>query len=101
MGLGETETTFLKGTHRLSCVLGPGSNLTAVLGGSHGKTGGDCGSLWGKDIGGKALGNIHQHEFLWRWPFWENLAHPSALRRPRPNNNPVGITAPPISKQAA
>ena len=29
------------------------------------------------------------------WP------HPSALRCPRPNNNPGGITAPPISKQAS
>ena len=38
-----------------------GSDLTAVLGGSPGKTGGDCGSLQGRDIGSKALGNIHQH----------------------------------------
>ena len=36
-----------------------GSDLTAVLGGSSGKTGGYCGSLWGKDIGGKTLRNIH------------------------------------------
>ena len=41
-----------------------GSGLTAVLGGSPGKTGGDCGSLWGKDTGGKGLRNIHQHVFL-------------------------------------
>ena len=27
-----------------------GSDMTAVLGGSPGKTGGDCGSMWGKDI---------------------------------------------------
>ena len=53
-------------------------DLTAVLGGSPGKTG-ECGLLWGKGIGGKALGKC---VFLWRWPFWENLA-------------------PPISKQAA
>ena len=39
-----------------------GLNLTAVLGGSPGKTGGDCGLLWGKDTGGKALGN--QRVFL-------------------------------------
>ena len=51
--------------------------------------------LWGKGHGGKALGNIHQHAFLWKWPFWENLAHPSALRSPRPNNNPGGTTAHP------
>ena len=37
---------------------------------------GECGLLWGKDIGSKALGNIQQHAFLWRWPFWENLAPP-------------------------
>ena len=30
---------------------------------------GECGLLWEKDIGGKALGNIHQCVFLWRWPF--------------------------------
>ena len=41
-----------------------GLDLTAVLGGSPGKTGGDCGLLWGKDIGGKGLGNIHQCVFL-------------------------------------
>ena len=51
-----------------------GSDLTSVLEGSHGKREGDCGSLWGKNIAGKALKNIHQHVFLYRWPFWENLA---------------------------
>ena len=51
-----------------------GSNLTAVLGGPPGKTG--EGSLCGKDIGGKALRNIQQPVFPWRWPFWENLAPP-------------------------
>ena len=36
--------------------------------------------------------------------FWENLGPPfsrSVLRNPRANNNPGGITAPPLSKQAA
>ena len=112
-GLWETETPCLKGAHRLSCALGPrikgkaksssesGSNLTAVLGGCPGKTGGDCSLLRGKDIGGRALGNIHQHVFLWKWPFWENLAPPISAEKPqaRPNNNPDGITASPISKQ--
>ena len=37
-----------------------GADLTAVLGGSPGKTGGDCGLLWGKGMGSKALGNIYQ-----------------------------------------
>ena len=41
-----------------------GSDLTAVLGRSPGKTGGDFSSLQGKDIGGKGLGNNHQHMFL-------------------------------------
>ena len=42
----------------------PGSDVTAVIGGSAGKTGGDSGLLWGKDIGGKGLGNNHQHVLL-------------------------------------
>ena len=36
-----------------------GSDLTAVLGVSPGKTGGGCGSMWGKDIGSKTVRNIH------------------------------------------
>ena len=36
-----------------------GLDLTAVLEASPGKTGGDYGSLWGKNIGGKGLGIIH------------------------------------------
>ena len=57
--------------------------------------------VWGKGIGSKALGNIQQQAFLWRWPFGENRPHLSVLRSPRSNNNLGGITAPPISKQAA
>ena len=41
-----------------------GSDLTAVLARSPGKTGGDSVSLWRKDTGGKVQGNIHQHGFL-------------------------------------
>ena len=41
-----------------------GSDLPAVLGGSPGQTGGDCASLWGKDIAGKGLRNSHQCVFL-------------------------------------
>ena len=41
-----------------------GSDLPAIFGGSPGKTGDECGSLWGKDIGGKGLRNNHQHELL-------------------------------------
>ena len=60
-----------------------GSVLTAVLRVSPRKKRGDCSSLWGKDIGGKALRNIHQQAFLWRWPFWENLAPPIRAEKPQ------------------
>ena len=50
-----------------------GSALPMVLGGSPEKTGGDCGSLWGKDIGSKDVRNNHQCELPRRWPFWKNL----------------------------
>ena len=84
---GEIETPFLKGAHGLSCTLGPRAkqrlqrNLTVLRGGSPRKTGSDCGSLWGKDIGGKVLPNIHHPVFLWRWPFWENLAPPTSTEK--------------------
>ena len=51
MGLGEMETPFLKGAHRLSYALGPREkqrlhrNLTTILGRSPGKTSGDSGLL--------------------------------------------------------
>ena len=61
--------------------------------------GGDCELLWGKDIGGKALGSIHQPVLLWRWPSWKNLVHPSARRSPRPNNKPVGTQPHPSAKR--
>ena len=73
MGLGETETPFLKDAHRLSCALGPRAkqklhrNLgqtRMVLGESPGKTGGDRDSMWGNDSGGKGLWNNHQHVFF-------------------------------------
>ena len=71
-GLGETETPFFKGAHRLSGALGPKAKWR-----HHRNLGqiclwfmedlldkqGDCGSLWGKDIGDKGLGNS-QHELL-------------------------------------
>ena len=74
MGLGETETPFLKGRHTQAsmCTGSQGktettwesmSDQTAVLEGSPGKTGGDCGALLEKDIGGKVLRN-HQCVFL-------------------------------------
>ena len=75
-----------------------GSNLTAVLGGHPGKTGVNVACCEGKTLKAK----LSAAAFLWRWPFWENLDPPhSALRSLRPNNNPGGITALLISKQAA
>ena len=69
----ETETPFLKGTHRISCALGPRAkqrlhrNLAQIslqfLEELLGKRG-DCSLLWEKPIGGKVLGNNHQHIFL-------------------------------------
>ena len=77
-----------------------GSNLTAVLGGHPGKTGVNVACCEGRTLEAKLSGIFSISAFLWRWPFWENLAPPSVLRSPRPNNNPDGITAPHLSKQA-
>ena len=44
---------------------------------------GECGLLWGNDIGSKALGNIQQHAFLLRWPLWQNLAPPISAEKPQ------------------
>ena len=41
-----------------------GSDLPGDLGGSPGKTGGGCGSRWGKDIGSRGLRNKHWHDPL-------------------------------------
>jgi len=60
-GLGEMETPFLKGTHRLSRVLGPTAeqglrNLTAVLGGHPGKTGVNVACCAGRTLKAKLSG---------------------------------------------
>ena len=34
------------------------------------KTGGCCGLLWGKDIGGRGPRHIHWHELHRKLPFW-------------------------------
>ena len=67
-----------------------GSDLTAVLEGSPGKTGGECGLLWGRALEAK-LGNNNQRASLWRWPVGKIWPHPSAVRSPRPKNNPGGL----------
>ena len=110
-GLGQTETPFLKGVHRLSRALGPRTKqkLHRNLGwtymqfledllGKEGVTVAHCGGrtleakLWVVFISVCFLGGSHLGKI---WP------HSSALRSLRPNDNPGGITAPPISKQAA
>ena len=79
-----------------------GSNLTAVLGGHPGKTGVNVACCEGRTLKAKLSGIFSSSAFLWRWPFWENLVPPISqlLRSPRANNNPGGITAPPLSQQA-
>ena len=39
--------------------------------------------LWGKDIGGKGLGNNHPCERPGRWPFCKNLAPPIRAEKPQ------------------
>ena len=68
-----------------------GPDLTAVLGGSPSKRGGECGLLWGKGIKSKALGNIQQCAFSGGGHFGKIWPQLSELRSPRPNNNPGGI----------
>ena len=89
---GGNETPFLKGTHRLSRALGSRAkqslqrNLVKPDCSSwrtSWENRGECGLLWGKDIGSKALRNIQQHAFLWRWPFWEDLASPISTEKPQ------------------
>ena len=45
--------------------------------------GDDCGSLKGKDIGDKGLGNNHRCELCWKWPFWKNPALPIRAEKPQ------------------
>ena len=66
-----------------------------------GKTGVNVACCEGRTLELKLSGIFSSGAFLWRWTFWENLPHPISqlLRSPRANNNPCGITAPPLSKQ--
>ena len=52
----------------------PRSNLTAVLEGHHGKTGVNVACCEGRTLEAKLSGIFSSSAFLWRWPFWENLA---------------------------
>ena len=109
MGLEETETPFLKGAHRLSCTLGLRAKLRfhrnlgqtwlqffKNLLGKQGVTVAHCG---GRAVEAKLLGIFISMCFSGDGHFGKIWPHPSALRNPRPNNNPDGITASPISKQ--
>ena len=53
-----------------------GSNLTAVLGEHPGKTGVNVACCEGRTLKAKLSGIFSSSAFLWRWPFWENLAPP-------------------------
>ena len=109
--LGEMETLFLKGTHRLSCALGPrakqrlqrnlGQTWLQFLKDLMGKERVTVARCGGRTLQAKLSGifismcsSIGGH-FGKIWP------HSSVLRSPKPNNNPGGITVPPIRKQAA
>ena len=110
MGLGEMETPFLKDTHRLSGALGSqgkakspwesGSNLTAVLGGHPGKTGVNV-TCEGRSLKAKLSGIFSSCLSLEVAICGKSgPTRQSALRNPRANNNPGGVIAPPLSKQA-
>ena len=105
------DSPFLKGTHRISCALGPRAKqrLHRKLGqtklqfledllGKQRLTVPCCGR---RALEAKLLGifiilcSSRDRHFGKIWP------QPSMLRNPRKNNNPGGITATPISKQAA
>ena len=77
-----------------------GSNLTAVLGGHHGKTGVNVacegGTLKAKLSGIFSSCLSMEVAILGK----SGPTHQSVLRSPRANNNPGGIKAPPLSKQA-
>ena len=53
-----------------------GSNLTTVLGGHPEKTGVNVACCEGRTLKAKLSGIFSSSAFLWRWPFWENLAPP-------------------------
>ena len=76
----------------------PRSNLTAVLGGHHGKTGVNA-ACEGRTLKAKLSGIFSSclslEEAIWGK---SGPTCQSVLRSPRANNNPGGITAPPLSK---
>ena len=110
MGLGEMETPLLKGALRLSCTLGPGAKQS--LYGNLGQTwlqflvyllgkGVNVARSGGRALEAKLLGIFISMHFSGGGRFGKIWPHQSVLRSPKPNNNPGGIAAPPISKQTA
>ena len=53
-----------------------GSNLTTFLVGHLGKTGVNGACCEGRILEAKISGIFSSPAFLWRWPFWENMAPP-------------------------
>ena len=110
-GVGGKDTTFLKSTHRISCVLGPKvkqslhRNLDQIwlqfLEDLLGKQGVIVAHSEGRTLEAKFSGifismcSSRCGHFGKIWP------HPSPLRSSRPNNNPGWIRVLPINKQAA
>ena len=75
----------------------PGSNLMAVLGGPPGKTGVNAACCEGRSLEAKLWGILSGMPFSGGDHFGKIWSHSSVLRSLRVNNNPGGITAPPLS----
>ena len=103
------ETPFLQGTHRLSHAQVPGQSKVTIgmwvrpdcrSWRTSWENRGECGLLWGKDTEGKALGNIQQLPFSGGGHLGKIWPHMSVSAE-KPQAIPGGITALPLSKQAA
>ena len=110
-GLAEMETPFLEGAHRFFMCTGSqgkagslwesGLDMAAVLGGPPGKAGVNVTCCEGRTLEAKLLGIFISGLFSGGGHFGNIWFYPSVWRSPRANNNPGGITAPLLSKQAA
>ena len=97
-----TQTFTCTGSQgRVRSLQEPGSNLTAVLGGHPGETGVNVACCEGRTLKAKLLGILSSCLSLEVAILGKSgPTCQSVLRSPRPNNNPGGITIPPLSKQA-
>ena len=108
MGLGETETPFLKCVHICSRGLCPrekqslhrnlGQTRLQFLEDLLGKQGLTVPYGGERALEEKLLGIFISMHFPGGGHFGKIWPHPSVLRNSKPNKNPGGITAPPISK---